>query len=60
MENDQMFSLDEVAFWIADGAIHFKITSPYNDPIELTSEAARDIANHLLEMADTLEREDSA
>jgi hypothetical protein len=47
------FSEGEVAMWI-DGAIQFRAVSPFGDPVELTAEAAREIAASLLELAQQL------
>ena len=47
-----------VSCWIPEdkGAVHVKVvTLPHNDPVELTAEEAKDLAQRLLALAAELE-----
>lgn len=47
-----------VACWACEGktSVHVKvIVLPYNDPVELTAEQARDFAQQLLKLADEVD-----
>jgi hypothetical protein len=47
---------DDIRLWADDDrAIHLKVGSPYGDPVELSAEEAKELAGHLLRLADRLE-----
>lgn len=46
------FADGELYFWIeAEGSIHLKAVSPFGDPVELTSEEAKELGEALLDAA---------
>lgn len=49
----------EIALWIDQGAIHLKLMSKTADPIELTSDNARRLAEVLLSFVATIDKEDA-
>jgi hypothetical protein len=51
-----LIEFDEARMWIEeDSSIHLKAVSTHGDPIELTAEEARQIANALLRLAAELD-----
>ncbi len=50
------FSDGEIALWIEQGSsIHIKAASAHGDPVELTAEEARELAQQLLKFASMVE-----
>lgn len=45
----------EVGVWIADGAIHIRAVTPEGDPVELSSEEARELAARIAAVAERIE-----
>ena len=46
----------EVRAWIEqDSSIHLKVVSPFGDPVELTVDMAREVAQLLMRLADELD-----
>jgi len=53
------FSGGEVYFWIEQGtSIHLRARTQHGDPVELSSEEAREIAEMLMQSADEIDRQD--
>ncbi len=49
----------EVRLWIDQGVVMLKaVTARYHDPVELTTDAARRLAQILTELAETVDAED--
>ena len=45
--------VDDVAVWVADGSsAHIKATTEFNDPVELSGDEARRLAQLLVQLAD--------
>jgi hypothetical protein len=44
----------EVRAWIEQGAIHMKVVTTSGDPVELTSNEARRLAENLVRLAGTI------
>jgi hypothetical protein len=42
----------EIRVWIEQGAVHVKIVDAHGDPVELTPDAARELASVLREYAE--------
>jgi hypothetical protein len=53
------FSDGAVSFWIEQETIHLKVSEPHGDPIELTENEAKQLANALLEAVREIEAADS-
>jgi hypothetical protein len=54
----QKYYEEVVSCWVPEdkGAVHLKVIAlPHNDPVELTAEAAKDLANRLLALAAEVE-----
>lgn len=44
--------VDDVAVWVADGtSVHIKAVTEFNDPVELSGDEARSLAELLLQLA---------
>ena len=54
--NDVYTIADHVTLWIAadGGSIHIKTREPYGDPVELTEEDARALADVLIRLAERI------
>ena len=55
---DELVSVSdgEVNLWISDGrSLHLKAITKHGDPVELSSEEAKEIAAHLLRLAKAVE-----
>jgi len=48
----------EIALWIDQGAIHLKLQSAAMDPVELSTDTARELATVLIRYADQIDRDD--
>lgn len=49
-------SAGEITLWtVSDTSIHLKAVTPYGDPVELSAEGARELAEHLLRLAAVIE-----
>lgn len=44
--------VDDVRIWVADGAVHLRTATPYDDPVELTGDDARRLGQLLATLAD--------
>ena len=59
MENKsdvRSFSNGEITIWVEqNSSIQIKATSPHGDPIELSCEEAKELAQHLLRLAAVIE-----
>jgi hypothetical protein len=51
------FSDGDVVVAVQDGAIHLRAKTDFGDPVELSSEEARQVARELLKCADILDSE---
>lgn len=52
----EVLQIGDVRLWIEQQeSIHLKVTSPYNDPVELTSVEAGELAAALLALASRIE-----
>lgn len=53
MQNDEVFSIDELRIWVEPGSsVHLKIASAKEARAELSGDQARKLAGILLQMAD--------
>jgi hypothetical protein len=50
MESD-IFTIDDVALWRTDGAVHIRTNDPHGDPVELNADQVRELAAILLRLA---------
>ena len=49
-------SAGEIVLWtVNDTSIHLKAATPHGDPVELSAEEARELAEHLMRLADVIE-----
>ena len=58
MQLEEVFEFEDgdIRMWIDQGTIHlFACDKEYRDPIELTTDAARQIAQKLITLADRVE-----
>ena len=56
--NREIYELDQdTRLWIEQGAIHLKAIC-LGDPVELSTDEARELASVLVRMADEIDRED--
>jgi hypothetical protein len=46
---------DNVAVWIEQGAIHLRISEKHDDPVELSVDAAKELAHVLLRLCREIE-----
>ena len=55
------FKLEDISLWIEqDSSIHLKAITKFNDPVEMTSEEARELGKTLIAYADILDTMDES